>query len=393
WKEYFEESGELFNVLDRNDFEKLQALYKVDFSQIKSNAREVITEEIRRTARAGEGYEVLRSRLRKRGLGEGEVRTLANTALAQFDNATMFEFAQQAGIEKFKYDGVLHENSRPFCREHLGKKFTLEQIRAMDNGQGLPVETSLGGYNCTHFWTPVIEQLNRKSTNKRAVESTTATGIPISSALNVLVRGELKRAVDRGLSLIDQVHGDGKLKVIDVRQSSSRYTLGGFGVNIFNREAIGIHISSKGNQKELTFIHEIGHYLDHSGIGSPKLMASTIDPIMSEWKQAVRKSQAYKNLDEIYKRQYIEVDVAGKKVKRWNPFTQQFFEYLLSDEELWARSYAQFIAHKTRDQFLKEQIAIIRNDPVDGSRQWDDNDFEEIAQAIEKLFQQLGWMI
>jgi hypothetical protein len=156
WDEYFRESTDLFDTADPNTFEKLQALYKVDFSKIKSDSGAIITEEIRRSARAGQGYEVLRSRLLKRSLGESQVRTLANTALAQFDNATMIEYAQQGGVEKFKYDGVLHTNTRPFCREHLGKQYTLQQIRSMDNSQGIPVETSCGGYNCTHFWTPVV---------------------------------------------------------------------------------------------------------------------------------------------------------------------------------------------------------------------------------------------
>lgn len=156
WDGYFADSMELFNVMDANDFEKLQALYNVDFPKIKESTREIILKEIGRAARAEASYDVVRSRLLKRGLGDAEARTLANTALAQFDNATMFEFAKQAGIEKFKYDGVLHPNSRPFCKEHLGKKYTLAQISKMDNMQGLPVSTSCGGYNCTHFWTPVI---------------------------------------------------------------------------------------------------------------------------------------------------------------------------------------------------------------------------------------------
>lgn len=166
WDDYFAESTDLFDAADPNTFEKLQALYKVDFSKIKSDAGEIITEEIRRTARAGRGYEVLRSRLLKRSLGEAQSRTLAQTALAQFDNATMFEFAQQGGVEKFKYDGVLHTNTRPFCREHLGKKYTIDQIRKMDNHQGIPVETSCGGYNCTHFWTPVVIETKSKKPKK-----------------------------------------------------------------------------------------------------------------------------------------------------------------------------------------------------------------------------------
>lgn len=164
WDEYFEETLPLTpsqkeGEISRNDFEKMQALYKVDFKKIKNSTRDIIVQEIRRTARAGEGYDVLRSRLMKRSLGAGEASTLANTALAQFDNATMFEFAAQAGVEKYKYGGVLHPNTRPFCREHIGKIYTIEQIKKMDNGQGMPVMTSLGGFNCGHYWTAQVDGL------------------------------------------------------------------------------------------------------------------------------------------------------------------------------------------------------------------------------------------
>jgi hypothetical protein len=67
----------------------------------------------------------------------------------------MHEVCEQAGIEKFLYDGMPAQ--RPFCKEHLGHVYTLEEIMQMDNGQGLDVLTSLGGYNCVHFWTPVVE--------------------------------------------------------------------------------------------------------------------------------------------------------------------------------------------------------------------------------------------
>jgi hypothetical protein len=48
---------------------------------------------------------------------------------------------------------------RPFCRDLMaetlaGRTWTLDEIEAMDNGQGLPVITCGGGYNCRHQWIP-----------------------------------------------------------------------------------------------------------------------------------------------------------------------------------------------------------------------------------------------
>jgi hypothetical protein len=396
WREYYEESGVLFPDFDKNDFEKMSALYKVDFSKIKSGSREVIMNEIRRIARSGAGYDVLRSRLLKRSLGDAESRTLANTSLAQFDNAMMFEFAQQGGIEQFKYDGVLHENTRLFCREHLGKKFTIDEIRQMDNGQGIPVETSCGGYNCTHWWTPVIDDLSKRNVavrKKKTQEGSTAIGIPVSRALDVIARGRLKKSIDYGIQMIDKVHGDGDLALLPIRQSSSRSTAGGFGENKYNHEPVDIHVSKNSNHPELTVIHEIGHYLDHSGIGIRKQMSSATDPIMSEWREAVKSSKAFKGLQEVYDRRYIEYEINGQVQRHWNSGIRDYFDYLMSDEELWARSYSQFIAHKTGDAKLKEQVSQFLKDRVEYNRHWSDDDFTPIASAIEKMFKQIGWMI
>lgn len=96
WQDYCEEAGVSFPDFGPNDFERMSALYKVDFSKIASDAGKVITNEIRRSIRSGAGYDALRSRLQKRSLGDAEMRTLAQTALAQFDNAMMFESPRQA---------------------------------------------------------------------------------------------------------------------------------------------------------------------------------------------------------------------------------------------------------------------------------------------------------
>jgi hypothetical protein len=89
-------------------------------------------------------------------LGWYQAATEANTALAQFDNNYHTQTAHAAGIDKFLYDGTIYK-SRWFCIKHIGNIYTLEELRNMDNGQGLPVETSLGGFNCVHYHTAIVE--------------------------------------------------------------------------------------------------------------------------------------------------------------------------------------------------------------------------------------------
>lgn len=81
--------------------------------------------------------------------------TVANTGLAAFDRIDTFRQAREAGVERFKYVGPPAE--RPFCRDRLGKTYTRVEIEQMSNGQGLPVATYGGGYNCRHTWQVDLE--------------------------------------------------------------------------------------------------------------------------------------------------------------------------------------------------------------------------------------------
>jgi hypothetical protein len=154
WDEYFQDKTDLYKPVD---YEKMVAAYSVDFPKIDKDVRNSVVKEVRNLAKDNLSYEVLRTQLQKTSLGTSEISNLANTALSQFDNASMFEFAQQAGINQFLYDGpVLLPNSHTLCIECWHKIFTYEEILQLDNGCDLPVVTSCGGYRCRHYWTAVV---------------------------------------------------------------------------------------------------------------------------------------------------------------------------------------------------------------------------------------------
>lgn len=155
WDGYYKDTLAI-DGLRGQDYARIIAETKIDYGTLQDDVRSTLQTEVQKAINAKYGYEQLRGALRKEGFAEGRAKTLANTSLSQFDNAYNMEMAQQGGIEHFKYDGAINPNTRDFCRERVGTVFTLSQIMAMDNGQGLPVLTSLGGYNCTHFWTAVL---------------------------------------------------------------------------------------------------------------------------------------------------------------------------------------------------------------------------------------------
>jgi hypothetical protein len=89
----------------------------------------------------------------------GQIETEIRTNMAGFQRAVTLSKAAEVGAEYFLYIGGIIETSREFCRERDGKVFTAEQIAAWDNGQGLPADIYLGGYNCRHSLRPISKEL------------------------------------------------------------------------------------------------------------------------------------------------------------------------------------------------------------------------------------------
>lgn len=81
--------------------------------------------------------------------------TVQNTIRLGIARQGVIEQSLANGVRYFRYAGASHR-ARPFCRERIGKVYSIEEIRAMDNGQGLPVEFFCGGYNCRHRWVAVV---------------------------------------------------------------------------------------------------------------------------------------------------------------------------------------------------------------------------------------------
>lgn len=86
------------------------------------------------------------------------LQTVANTAQSAVRRSQLFVDAEQSDIKKFRYEGSTGGNIRDFCKNHVGKIYTLSEIKKLDNGQGLSVQYYCGGYNCRHRWVAVVEE-------------------------------------------------------------------------------------------------------------------------------------------------------------------------------------------------------------------------------------------
>lgn len=86
------------------------------------------------------------------------IETEINTGLSAFNRSVTLKKADDVGIELFVYAGRLIKTSRDFCIARAGKVFTRAQIKRWDNGQGLPADIYLGGYNCRHQLIPISQR-------------------------------------------------------------------------------------------------------------------------------------------------------------------------------------------------------------------------------------------
>jgi hypothetical protein len=96
---------------------------------------------------------------RAEGRALANIETEVNTTLMAYQRAVHMEKADKAGTDKFLYVGPDDEITRPFCKQHVDRIYTRDEIAQMDNDQGLPVELFCGGYNCRHHWRPVSDEL------------------------------------------------------------------------------------------------------------------------------------------------------------------------------------------------------------------------------------------
>lgn len=186
---------------------------------------------------------------------------------------------------------------------------------------------------------------------------------------------EIARAIDA----VDHVHKDGTLPFISIRLiTPSRFGLqGGFDPNT-NR----ISVASTALDVRSTCWHELGHALDEYGIARGTAPASAFDPALDGWRRAVAQSHRYAEWTAIHR-------VAT------NPQFQQHMLYATSASELWARSYAQYIATRANDLVVLTHFAQLEVDiglSLALHYQWDVVDFVQIADEIDVLFRYLGWL-
>ena len=103
--------------------------------------------------------------------GAGTLQTEVRTKISQFGRSVNMIAADAVGMDQYLYTGPRDGATRSFCRALVNKVVSKDQMSKLNNGQGLSVRSSGGGYNCRHSWSPVTDSFVKmagltKATNK-----------------------------------------------------------------------------------------------------------------------------------------------------------------------------------------------------------------------------------
>lgn len=216
------------------------------------------------------------------------------------------------------------------------------------------------------------------STAKQAQNIPSPVVSDIETYLNYTgFRHEVREAYEE----INKVHRSACRYRISVVDSPEIAPLGF--LKIINNEPTLISLRPNGDTPMLTAIHEAGHFLDISGIDEiGKMAEDKIGGILSDWWAAITKSNAYNEL--------VRVKAADGIINTQWAVNPEHVDYCLEPCELWARSYAQYIATKSSNQILKGELNVRINDLL--AKQWKPDDFTKIEEAFDRLFEKLGWL-
>jgi hypothetical protein len=193
----------------------------------------------------------------------------------------------------------------------------------------------------------------------------------------------LSRELHHAVEVIDRLHRFPEILPVPVVLNRSRRDEGSYHCLSRPCRPVRIEISQFAVRPALTLLHEVGHLLDHMALNPLKgTFGSDYDPAFERLWECWRKSRAVRHLNALAtrKRPVVPQDI------------RRFLLYQVRASELWARTYAQWIALRSDDLLLTSQLRSAReHDPYTqwtGQHFWEDDDFAGIMDAVDELLRQ-----
>lgn len=156
--------------------------------------------------------------------------------------------------------------------------------------------------------------------------------------------------------------------------------------------SVSIHLKATGDTPGLTFTHEFGHFFDHGDLRpklGPGMATGDPTPELRKVLDALHASKAAQTFRGMRDNLNDEGNWESPTGHLFGPPSKsQLDRYWLTNEELWARAFAQWVATRSKDPALLRELNAMRQHGWPG--QWDDDDFAAIGSAMDDLFRVLG---
>jgi len=166
--------------------------------------------------------------------------------------------------------------------------------------------------------------------------------------------GKIATALREAVGSVDVVHGDGCLPDMVAKGVRAHMTPGEL---FIARRAI--HIDVGHPQARLSLVHEIGHALDYYILGGNLDFASRAGaPDLQDWEHAVMATAPIQVLKGMLGKKQVMVLERGRP--RRARVNRAVVSYLLRPEEIFARSYSQYIAMTSRNERLLADVAAVQ---------------------------------
>ena len=150
--------------LDQSVVSQLQQLTFQGFEDIANEYLDVLAKQVYESTLTGTTFAASVAAV-KEVVGKDMARYASqqvHDSLTQFDRTVNTKIALDSGATRFKYTGTLKETSRPHCRKHKDKVYTIDEINEIWQGEWQGKSSSnafvsADGYNCTHRFRPVFD--------------------------------------------------------------------------------------------------------------------------------------------------------------------------------------------------------------------------------------------
>ena len=131
-------------------------------------------------------------------------------------------------------------------------------------------------------------------------------------------------------------------------------------------DPIDLRVSRRHDRVPLSFLHELGHLLDHQLVPQPRRFASPSHSAFRRWRTAVR-----------------ELD--SRAPARASRTHRRYFD---SYRELWARSYAQTVLVTAADENLRDHLRSVQR--AGDAFVWPEREFDPVAAEVIGVLERLG---